>query len=171
MTKRAHAFLLTLAVAGLANTAMAVAAEPTAPVRRVLPIAVALEAARVALADCAAKGFRVSVAIVDRRGELALLAADPDVSPISVELSQRKARTAALFNTKSGDLGARFQASPGYAAAMTSVEPRLSAAQGAVPIIAGGEMVGAMGISGAPGGDKDEACVAAGLAAVSSALR
>lgn len=143
-----------------------------APVsRRVLPVAAALEAARVALADCSAKGYAVAVSIVDINGDLKLLAADPAVGPISIELSQRKARTAALFNAKSGEVGARFQASPGYAQAMNAVEPRLSAAQGALPIIVGKDPVGALGISGAPGGDKDEACAATGLAAIASELR
>lgn len=161
----------TVAVFLAAGVAFPAAAQGPAPVRRVLPIAAALEAARVALADCAAKGQRVSVAIVDRNGDLRVLAADPDVSPISVELSQRKARTAALFNAKSGDVGARFQASPGYAQAMASVDSRLSGAQGALPIVAGKDAVGALGISGAPSGDRDEACAAAGLAAISESLR
>jgi uncharacterized protein GlcG (DUF336 family) len=141
------------------------------PARHVLPVELALEAARTALAACAAQGYRVAVAVVDRKGAVEVLAADPDVSPVSVELSQRKARTAALFNARSGEVGQRFQANPGFGQAMNGVDPRLSGAQGAVPIAVEGELVGAMGISGAPGGDKDEACVQAGLAAVADRLR
>ena len=167
MIKQKHVLLAMAAIAvGAAGGAMA-----ALPTRHVLPIALALEASRVALAECTAKGFHVSVAVVDRDGSLRLLAADPDVSPISIELSQRKARTSALFNAKSGDIGARFQASPGFAQSMNNVDGRLSGAQGAVPIMAGGEALGAMGISGAPGGDKDEACVAAGLAAIAGSLK
>lgn len=156
----------------LTGTGLAWAAPPdTLPSRHVLPSSLALEAARVAMASCAAQGFAVAVAIVDRKGELALLAADPDVSPVSVELSQRKARTAALFNARSVEIGQRFQANPGFAQGMAAVDPRLAGAQGAAPIRVGSELIGAMGISGAPGGDKDEACVQAGIAAIAERLR
>jgi uncharacterized protein GlcG (DUF336 family) len=167
MTKCQQAILIAMALWASAASECASAL----PSRHVLPVAVALNAASAALADCASKGFHVSVAIVDRDGSLRLLAADPDVSPISIELSQRKARTAALFNAKSGDIGARFQASPGFAQAMTNVDERLSGAQGALLIQAGAEVLGAMGISGAPSGDKDEACVATGIAAVAGAMK
>jgi len=62
-------------------------------------------------------------------------------------------------------------ANPGFAKAMTDIEPRMSTAQGAVPIKAGTEFLGAMGISGAPGGDKDEACAQAGIAKISDRLK
>lgn len=158
-------------LAGSISGAAAAAPEPGLPSRHVLPIALALDAAKAALAACSAQGHAVAVAVVDRRGELQLLAADPDVSPISVELSQRKARTAALFDARSVEIGQRFQASPGFAQGMAAVDGRLAGAQGAVPIRLGAELIGAMGISGAPGGDKDEACVQAGLAAIVDHLR
>jgi uncharacterized protein GlcG (DUF336 family) len=150
----------------------AAVAAPSAPAtQRVLPAALALEAAGVALATCASQGSAVAVAVIDRNGVLRLLAADPDVNAISIELAQRKARAAAMFKSRSGEVGARFQANPAFAAAMTSVEPRLSGAQGAIPVTADGETLAAIGVSGAPGGDKDEACAAAGLAAVANRLR
>jgi uncharacterized protein GlcG (DUF336 family) len=162
-----------IGLAGLASliaTPLAAAPAPL-PVRKVLPIELAMDAARLALTTCAGQGYAVAVTVVDREGEVRLLAASPDVSPISVELSQRKARAAALFRARSAEVGTRFQANPGFAQAMTAVEPRLSGAQGAVPILVGEELLGAMGISGAPGGDKDEACVTAGLAAIAGSLR
>jgi uncharacterized protein GlcG (DUF336 family) len=165
-------YATTLAAAGLLLAVGSAQAAPSAamPTHRVLPVALALEAARVALATCLAQGNAVAVAVMDRNGELQLMAADPDVSPISIALSQRKAHTAAVFKARSVDVGARFKANPAYEQGMASVDPHLTGAQGAVPIIVGGELVGAMGISGAPGGDKDEACVAAGLAAIADRL-
>src|SRR5688572_11325151 len=107
--------------------AMPAAAAPAPlPVRKVLPIELAMDAARVALATCAGQGYDVAVAVVDREGEVRLLAASPDVGPISIELSQRKARAAALFRARSAEVGTRFQANPAFAQAMTAVEPRLS---------------------------------------------
>lgn len=151
---------------------LAAAAAASSPAsQRVLPIGLALEAARTALATCAAQGNAVAVAVIDRNGVLRLLAADPDVNAISIELAQRKARAADMFKIRSAEVGTRFAANPGFAQAMTSVEPRLSGAQGAIPVTAGGEFVAAIGISGAPGGDKDEACAAAGLAAIAERLR
>lgn len=140
------------------------------PTQKVLPIELAMEAAKVALAQCQAQGFNIAVAVLDREGSLRLLALSPGVTPLSAELSQRKARSAVMFRTSSAEIGARMTANPGFAKAMADVEPKMSTAQGAVPIKAGTEFLGAMGISGAPGGDKDEACALAGLKSIADRL-
>jgi uncharacterized protein GlcG (DUF336 family) len=162
------AMLSALSVSTRANAAAGPAALVT---QRVLSIELALEATKAAITACSAQGYSIAVAVVDRGGTLKLLAASPDVSPISVELAQRKARTGALFKARSAEIGQRFQAQPGFGQTMNNVDPRLSGAGGAVPIKAGEEVLGAMGISGAPGGEQDEACVNAGLAAIADSLR
>jgi uncharacterized protein GlcG (DUF336 family) len=163
--------LMTAALALALAAASPAAAQAPLPTERVLPVQLALEAAGAALAACSAQGYAVAVAVVDRKGSLTLLAADPKVSPISVELAPRKAHTAAVFGAPSGEIAARFRQNPAFAQGMAAVDPKLATAQGGVPIVAGGEMLGAMGISGAPGGDKDEACVMAGLAKIAERLR
>lgn len=160
---------LGLAFACAASSASA--APAPLPTQKVLPIELALEAAKVALAQCQSQGFNVAVAVLDREGGLRLLALSPGVTPLSAELSQRKARSAVMFRSSSAEVGARMTASPGFAKAMADVDPKMSSAQGAVPIKAGTEFLGAMGISGAPGGDKDEACALAGLKSISDRLQ
>jgi uncharacterized protein GlcG (DUF336 family) len=159
-----------LALALVCAASSASAASAALPTQKVLPIELAMEAAKVALAQCQSQGFNVAVAVLDREGGLRLLALSPGVTPLSAELSQRKARSAVMFRTSSAEIGARMTANPGFAKAMSDVEPKMSAAQGAVPIKAGTEFLGAMGISGAPGGDKDEACALAGLKAIADRL-
>lgn len=163
--------ILAAAAALAASTSPAWAAQAELPARKLLPADVLLDIGKAAVADCAAKGHPVAVAILDTRGELRLLVSSPDVSPISIKLSQRKARTAALFGGTSGEVGARFRANAAYGQAMMSVDPELSGAAGAVPIRVGGQVIGAVGISGAPGGDVDEACATAGLKAVEARLK
>jgi uncharacterized protein GlcG (DUF336 family) len=89
-------------------------------------------------------------------------------SALSRELSRRKAYTSAMRGVTTGDLAKRV-ATPG-AFNPTLYDTQLVAAVGGVPIKVGNETIGAIGVSGAPGGDKDEACANAGLAKISDRL-
>lgn len=124
----------------------------------------ALEAAR----DCAAQGYQVAAAVVDRSGQLLALARDPLAGPHSVEVARRKAYSAATFQAGTLELQQR-----GSMQALNHADDVLLIG-GGLPVQVGGRFYGAVGVSGAPAkevtGDVDEACARAGIDAVREAL-
>jgi uncharacterized protein GlcG (DUF336 family) len=147
----------------------AVAAEPLpTETFKILPAALAVEAAQAAIASCKAQGYTVSVSVVNRVGDLKLLLVGDGASALSRSLSRRKAYTAVVRRVSTGEL-ARQVAAPG-AFNPTLYDRQLVALAGGVPIKVADETIGAIGVSGAPGGDKDEACANAGLAKISDQL-
>jgi uncharacterized protein GlcG (DUF336 family) len=141
----------------------AAAAEGTFEVRLLVP-ETALKAAQAALAKCRAEGFQVSVAIVDRSGIVQALLRDRFASPHSVEIAQRKAQTAASFRMDTAALDRELQ--PGRPTAGLRAVPSILAVAGGKPIEAAGTLLGAIGVSGAPGPQNDDVCAAAGIAAI-----
>lgn len=129
---------------------------------RFLTPAIALKIAEVAEASCKKKGYQVSVAIVDRYGNLLGFARDPLAGAHTITIAQDKAFTAATFQGATIDLSKSLEFLKGT--------PRLSLVGGGVPIRIGGYMYGAVGVSGAPRekvpGDVDHACANDGIAAV-----
>ena len=85
-----------------------------------------------------------------------------------MENSQRKAYTARTFRISSGEFAQRVKDNPSISAVHLT---GIIAAQGALPIKAGDEVIGAVGVSGAPGGEKDEACAKAGLDKIADQLK
>jgi uncharacterized protein GlcG (DUF336 family) len=159
------------AVTGIAllGSIKAVTAEPLpTETFKILPAALAVEAAQAAIASCKAQGYTVSVALVDRAGNLKLLLVGDGASALTRSLGRRKAYTAAIRRMPTGEL-AKQVATPG-AFNPTLYDRQLVAVQGGVPIKVGDETIGAIGVSGAPGGDKDEACANAGLAKIADRL-
>jgi uncharacterized protein GlcG (DUF336 family) len=158
-------------VAGLAacSSVDAMAADPLlTETFKILPVTLAIEAAEAAMASCRGQGYNISVAIVDRAGDLRLLVVGEGASSLSRALSRRKAYTSAMRRTTTADL-AKQVATPG-AFNPTLYDTRMVTALGGVPIKVGNETIGAIGVSGAPGGDKDEACANAGLAKIGDRL-
>jgi uncharacterized protein GlcG (DUF336 family) len=148
-----------LALAALAATA-AVPAQAQLLDRKDLSLAAALAIATAAADTCKANGYRVSVAVVGRTGEIIVHLRGDDASPHTMENSRRKAYTARTFRVPSGEIAQRYKNDPSFFAVhLSGVIP----AQGALPIKLGDEVIGAVGVSGSPGGDKDEACAKAGL--------
>ncbi len=135
---------------------------------KVLPAALAAEAAQAAIVACKQQGYSISVSIVDRAGNPQLLLVGDGASALSRRLSRRKAYTAAVRRVSTGEL-AKQVAAPG-AFNPTLYDTQLVTATGGLPIKVGDETIGAIGVSGAPGGDKDEACANAGLAKISDRL-
>jgi uncharacterized protein GlcG (DUF336 family) len=135
---------------------------------KILPAALAVEAAEAAIASCKGQGYNISVTIVDRAGDLKLLLVGDGASALSRELSRRKAYTSATRRITTADL-AKQVATPG-AFNPTLYDTQMVTARGGVPIKVGNQTIGAIGVSGAPGGDKDEACADAGLAKISDRL-
>jgi uncharacterized protein GlcG (DUF336 family) len=138
-----------------------------------LPLALAVKAATKAIASCASNGYPVSAVVVDPSGVIKL-EAKGDYSTIHTTTSAfRKAYTVVTF----GPIF-RFDASSAFAAlvaknpngAALATLPNIAPLAGGVAIKAGDEVVGALGVSGSPGGDKDEACAQAGVASIKDDL-
>jgi uncharacterized protein GlcG (DUF336 family) len=133
-----------------------------------LSLATALTIATTAAATCKAEGYRVSVTVVGRNGEVIVLLRGDNAPPHTVENSQRKAYTARTFRMPSGQFAERVKSNPTIGLVHLS---GVIANQGGLPIKAGDEVIGGVGVSGSPGGDKDEACAKAGLAKVADQLK
>lgn len=141
----------------------AVAQDALVTVKMMTP-EIALKAARAALESCRKSGFQVGVAVVDRSGVLQVLLRDRFGGAHTVDVATNKAWTAASFRISTTALALETQA--GRPMSGIRSQPRVAAFGGGLPIEAGGAVVGAIGVSGAPGGDADEACAKAGIDAI-----
>ena len=130
--------------------------------------ATALAIATTAAETCKGQGYRVSVTVVGRNGEPLVQLRGEDASPHTYDFSFRKAYTARTFRIASGEIANRFKQDPAYFAVHV---PNAVPSQGALPIKIGEEVIGAVGVSGAPGGDKDEACAKSGIDKVAGQLQ
>jgi uncharacterized protein GlcG (DUF336 family) len=128
----------------------------------------AMTIAATAIAECKSKGYKVSVAVVGRVGELILHVRGDGTGPHTMDNSFRKAYTARTFRGPSGNLVKRLKDNPQLSLVTL---PNVVAGQGALPIKIGDDVVGAAGASGAPGGEKDEACIQAGLDKIKDQLK
>ena len=133
-----------------------------------LSLATALAIATTASETCKAQGNRVTVAVIGRTGELIVQLRGDDASPHTIENSFRKAYTARTFRIASGEIANRFKQDPAYFAVHVN---QAAPSQGALPIKIGDEVIGAVGVSGAPGGEKDEACAKAGIDKIADQLK
>ena len=131
---------------------------------KVLTPETALKAAQAALAKCRAGGYQVTVAVVDRMGVLQVLLRDRFAGPHTPEMAGAKAYTAASFRTNTTELAEATQ--PGRPQSGIRNRPGIAAVGGGVMIQGGGALLGAIGVSGAPGGREDDACAEAGIAAI-----
>lgn len=149
--------------AALLLPAAAQAADALVTVRQLTP-ETALKAARTALEYCRGKGYSVGVAVVDRSGVTQVFLRDRFGGPHTVRMAIDKAWTAASFRTATAAIAAETQA--GRPQSGIRALPRVIAAGGGLPIEAGGAVVGAIGVSGAPTGEADDDCGKAGIKAI-----
>lgn len=128
----------------------------------------ALDSARAALTECRKRGYQVAVAVVDRSGVTQVMLRDRFSGAHTPATATGKAWTAASFKTSTGDL--QSMSLPGMPQAGIRNLPGTVIIGGGVAIEAGGVLVGAIGVSGAPGGEADEACAKAGIEAIRDKL-
>ncbi len=133
-----------------------------------MSVDLALALARAALADCQKQGYQVSVAVVDRFGVTQVLLRDRFAGAHTVPTATGKAWTAVSFRTNTGELVAAT--APGSPQAGVRNLPGATIIAGGVMVEAAGTLVGAIGVSGAPGGDNDETCAKAGIATIRDKL-
>jgi len=128
------------------------------PVRteRNITLELASQLATDAMAACVGGGFNVSVVVVDRSGSVRASLRGDDAGPHTLLAAQQKAFTAASSNATTQTMGDRAQA-PGGPAYLVHI-PGFLLLAGGVPIKAGSDLVGAVGVAGAPRGTQDEQC-------------
>jgi len=154
-----------LLAASASFTLPAVAAQPmTIQVRR-LTLETSLKIARAAIDQCRKEGVQVAVTVLDRSGEPQVVLRDVLAMNLTLAVSRDKAYTALSFNSPTSALTHRFDG-PFSVGKM----PGIVVSAGGVPIDAGGTLLGAVGVSGAPSGKTDEKCAQAGVDAVASDL-
>ncbi len=141
--------------------------EGTFAVKMLTPEAAAT-AGQAAMVHCRKAGYQVAVAIVDRFGVLQFLVRDRFAGPHTVEFATQKAWTAASFKMPTAALAAETQA--GKPMSGMRANPHVLAIGGGLVIEAAGSLLGGIGVSGAPGGEADDACALAGLRAVADAI-
>jgi uncharacterized protein GlcG (DUF336 family) len=156
-----------LAVIGVAGM-LATPAAGQLLTQKSLSAGMAMAIAQTALETCTKQGYHVSVHVLGRNGEVLVALRGDDAPPHTMENSQRKAYTSRTFRISSGEFAQRLKDNPTLGAVHLT---GIIAAQGALPIKAGDEVIGAVGVSGAPGGEKDEACAKAGIDKVADQLK
>jgi uncharacterized protein GlcG (DUF336 family) len=150
----------------------AFAQTPNAPVppARGPAIELALEAARVALDTCKAKGFNTGVSVVDSAGVLKVLLAADGTSPRGVQSGTNKAVTALTFKAATSQLAEQAKTDKDLADKIAA-NSNFNNRAGGVLLKVGDEIVGAIGVGGARGSENDEACAIAGLEKIQSRLK
>jgi uncharacterized protein GlcG (DUF336 family) len=135
-----------------------------------LPVILANKAATTALEKCKQDGYRVTVAVVDRAGVLKALIRGDGAGPHTVNSSTKKAYTAASLRRPTGEL-AEMTAKMPTVQGLRDMDDKILLLGGGLPIEMEGDVLGGIGVGGAPGGHLDEACAAAGLSSIGASVK
>jgi uncharacterized protein GlcG (DUF336 family) len=131
-------------------------------------MSLAIEAARTAVEVCAAGGFYIGASVIDTSGQPRAMVESDGSDGGHVYVAVRKALVALTFKMPSSRASDAVRTDP---ALLARVTPNMFVMEGAVPITVGNEIIGAIGASGAAGGDQDEVCAIAGLNKIKSRLK
>lgn len=162
------------------TTALTIVASLTGPPSAVaqgllpardLSVGLALDAATAALANCTAQGYRVAVAVADRSGQVRVLLRGDGAGPHGGDAARLKAYTAASSGSPTLVWAENLRRGAPPPEPGLVYLPGVLAIGGGVPIRAGDQIVGAIGVAGAPSGERDDACSQAGIASVAERLR
>lgn len=149
--------------------AMQAHAQGDLVIERQVSLSLAHDAAHAAVERCRADGFRVSAAVVDRAGSVKALLRDDGAGPHTLDSSRRKAFTSSAFRTSTTNLVTRVAGDPALAN-LEDLTDGLLFLGGGLPILSGGEIVGGIGVGGAPSPLADEVCAQVGIDAISAGL-
>tara|TARA_R110002167_G_scaffold267707_2_gene474333 strand:+ start:793 stop:1308 length:516 start_codon:yes stop_codon:yes gene_type:complete len=135
-----------------------------------LPLSLAIEAASETIQSCGTSGYNVSVAVVDMYGQAIVQLKGDKSTPHTQDLAYRKAFTLITFGPNysldtSTQVAAWASKNSSFYDALLTV-PNITPLPGAVSVKVNGKMIAAIGVSGAPGGDKDEACASYGISKI-----
>lgn len=157
----------------LTAIAAPVIAQPAPPPPRAKGPALdlAVEAAQTAIAACLANGYKTTVLVSDSEGiPVAMLSAD-GVGARTQAIVASKTAMVIKYKVSSGTIAERMKTDAALAAEVKA-DPKMPYPwQGAVPLMASGQQIGAIAVSGAPGGEKDEACAQPAIARIASRLK
>lgn len=161
--------LVSVALLASASILAAGTASAQAPLtEKNVSMAMSLAIIQGALEQCTKDGYKISITIIDKAGNVAAQLRGDGTNPHTMEFSRLKAYTARTRGQTSLEF-MKLIADP--ANAYLRQIPNVVGVGGGVPIKVGNEVIGAAGASGAPGGEKDEACIMAGIAKVADALK
>jgi uncharacterized protein GlcG (DUF336 family) len=138
------------------------------PKELVLPLFMANKALQAAIEACRKDGYRVSASVVDRAGVLRAMGRADGAGSHTVESSRKKAYTTASLRRPTTEL-AEMVAKVPTLEALRDMNPEILILGGGLPIEISGEVVGGIGVGGAPGAYLDDACAQAGLDAIGAA--
>ncbi len=164
---------LILAVPALAGAQAPAAPAPTPPPPRARGPALdpAMEMARQAVATCTTNGYKTTALVTDSAGVPVVLLSGDGASERTQMIAGTKVAASLKYKMDGGEIVAKAKADPAFTKALMD-DPKIGGVrQGALLIKVGGEIIGAIAVSGAPGGDKDEVCTKAGLDKVASRLK
>jgi uncharacterized protein GlcG (DUF336 family) len=151
--------MVTLSLSGLFIAGVSAAELPR---EAVLPLSLATKAASAAVEQCTKDGYQVSAAVVDRAGVVRALLREDGAGPHTVDSSRKKAYTSASLKRPTAELGELIAKMPAVQG-LRDMNENMLILGGGLPIKFGGEVVGGIGVGGAPGGHLDAACAQAGL--------
>lgn len=157
--------LLTLTLLATTLPVLGAAQPDILPVKQI-GLELARDIAMASVEACRKDGYNVSSVVIDRAGNLQVAMRDSLAARHTLEIAERKAGMAVMSGSDSGE----------FRVARADIRPELNhingliVMDGALPIRAAGSLIGAVGVSGAPGGDKDRACAAAALQKVQERL-
>jgi uncharacterized protein GlcG (DUF336 family) len=140
------------------------------PKEAVMPTGLAGQAIQASLDACRKDGYKVSVSVVDRAGVLRAMARADGAGPHTVDSSRKKAYTAASLRRPTTELAELINKVPTLQA-LREINDQMLMLGGGLPIEIGGEIVGGIGVGGAPGAHLDDACAQAGLDAIGAASK
>ncbi|HET9606689.1 MAG TPA: heme-binding protein [Nitrospira sp.] len=138
------------------------------PKESLLPLSMATKAVQTALEACKKDGYRVSVSIVDRAGVLRAMGRADGAGSHTVDSSRKKAYTAASLRRPTTELAELIAKVPTLQA-LREMNPEILILGGGLPIEISGDVVGGIGVGGAPGAHLDDACAQAGLDVIGGA--
>jgi uncharacterized protein GlcG (DUF336 family) len=165
---KSGALTVSLGVVLSLGVASAGAAAEELPREATLPLALASKAAAAAQDKCRQDGYRVSVAVVDRAGVLKVLLRGDGAGPHTTDSSTKKAYTAASLRRPTSEFAEMVAKTPAVQG-LRDMNDKILILGGGLPIEIGGEVVGGIGVGGAPGGHLDAACAQVGLDSIGAA--
>lgn len=157
--------VIVLAIGLLVGSAQTVAAADELPREAVLPLSLATKAATAAIEKCTKDGYKVSAAVVDRAGVLRVLLRADGAGSHTPDSSRKKAYTAASLGRTTSELGELLVKMP-HLQSVRQMNEDILILGGGLPIQFGNEIIGGIGVGGAPGTQFDDACAQAGLDAI-----
>ena len=157
---------ITLAILATGALVPCLASGQSLQSERTISLNAAIEMASAGLERCRADGYKVTITVLNRHARTALVLSDDGASPHTAENSMRKAYTAFTTRVSSGEMIKR----PESLLRGLLLLDKLTVNEGGLPILAGKELVGAIGVSGSPGGDKDAACATVGIDKIAKKL-